>query len=326
MSCRVTDNLPRELNTIDDGKWARGSVNLSFPGVLLSSSSRLCAAIGFQIDAGAVLSVAEPMFCDPETPEIQSAWMLRLFDEVRAECSRRNCTSVRAIEPANVVNDSQMVLLTGRGFSIKATICQWIRRLSDSDPTVTTPLKSGLKSSDPELRDVPCRALGQDADLRGRVELLLRHVLADAMDLVTLPSPDPDELLDDWIQQGATLLLAEYEGTLIGLCCVVAVKFDAAESLIDEIQIQYIGVVSEFRSRGIASLLIHSIAPHFSGQTASVELTFTTIAAFCDNLNIPAKRLYAASGFEQRSEFNVWCCHVDATDSKPILSSEALEL
>ena len=161
-SCRITDDLPRELATIADASCSEDGSDLPrpiFPGVLLSFAGELCVAIGFDVEPGRTMAITAPIFLCPAAAEIQSNWIQQLFREVLREATRRQCRLARFLRPTSNLNDPDLIpgLLSEAGFSIRAGIAQWENTIA---------LESGVESSRqdevPSLPGIDCEQLPGD--------------------------------------------------------------------------------------------------------------------------------------------------------------------
>jgi GNAT superfamily N-acetyltransferase len=230
--------------------------------------------------------------------------------EVIHQAHRSRSVLIRSLQrelpepsPAWILN-----ALSDQGFSRQAQVVRWTKTVIPSHgPTAPKNAQEGKrKSSDLQFRRLTEADLTSD---RNQLKSLLNNVFRQTEDLKSLPSPDADELLDDWHTNQGRVFVAEVQGASVAVC-VCTPELDA-ESISGSraFRIQYIGVRPDYRLKGIASGMLHHVPEWLasSGEVASGHIL--QLSAFADLSNQPASDLYRRCGFFLEAQMGLWCRH-----------------
>ncbi len=173
------------------------------------------------------------------------------------------------------------------------------------------PLDSSISArpaSGHSIRSVPVRTLTENSEGRRRCLELLVPILADSSDLLQLPSPLPEALLDDWDESGGILFLeSDAEDRSVGLCCCVNGESRHSAGTGHGLEIRFIGVLPPLRNQGCGRRLL-AAAANFARELPSGSTTAAPIglSACVDADNQPAVELYQRAGFSLQRPFQLW--------------------
>jgi ribosomal protein S18 acetylase RimI-like enzyme len=186
------------------------------------------------------------------------------------------------------------------GLQCRARFAIW--QLSSDSATPARP------AAGHSIQGVPVRSMIHTPDGRRRCTELLTAILADSSDLIQLPTPQPDALLDDWdASDGLLFLESDAAERLVGICCSVPGESPGAAGNANGLEIHFVGVLPALRNQGCGHRLLaataefaHSI-PAQSSIAPPMQLT-----ACVDADNKPAIRLYQRAGFSFQRPFQLW--------------------
>jgi ribosomal protein S18 acetylase RimI-like enzyme len=218
--------------------------------------------------------------------------------------------------------------LTRSGFTLHARISHWKRR-----PT----RPSSLTVPAPQIHSLTAEILQHQTGHRDELTSLLQQVLQNSSDLTNIDSPNPADLIAEWIEEHATLLV-EYNthGTPRGLCCCISRQANKRYGIPNSVEIRYLGVHPEYRRQGIGHRLINA-AVHFAftGKTTQLPPNIspnnntprqfpkaTEINICVDEHNLPAISLYQKTGFIRDRKLQLWIDAKADTDSGRRLTHE----
>lgn len=312
-SCRITDDLPHQLATFSYGLRSAGPgplLRAAFPGMLLTCAGELCAAIGFDVEPGGILTITAPIFPGDHSAESHLVWGRKLLKQVLGEAARRRCCVVRFVQPLTNTDNSDafIPLLSENGFSIRAGVVKWEKsyeRDAEFQQSLDVEYQS-LALSGIDVEAFSGDVLKTSVAERDKVLNLLREVLSTTHDLPNLSSPDAEDLLDDWIRHQATIIVSRRGGSGIAICVCVP-EFDPDSTATAAIRIQYFGVIPEHRSTGVATGLLHLVPWVLEASEIPELADEIQLTALCDAANQPAMQLYRTCGFQSRADFNIWC-------------------
>jgi len=308
--CRVTNDLPSELAPVNDASHSGSHHELTlptFPGILLSCSGQLCAAMGFDVEPGRTLAVTAPVFFQQATPTVLSEWMRQLLHKVLTEVARRDCRSVRFLHSRKMTAsiDLLLPLLTEAGFSVRTRITAWTKNFPDGADCEWSVPRGDLSSRAMTWSTLSWETLITSASHRAMILDHLRDILSVTQDLVRLPSPDSEELLDDWIRQQAVIVLGHRGQQCIALCvCVWEIPSNDPQKA--TLQIQYVGVIPKHRRTGAASAMMRFLPQLVPVTNEPDTARCLQLTAFADTSNVAAAHLYQSCGFQADSEYDLW--------------------
>jgi len=160
----------------------------------------------------------------------------------------------------------------------------------------------------------------QNRPMKQKLRELLRTILSDSTDLSALPTPSPDDLVENWISRNSFVVLYHTPGGIpVGLCCVDPESSSERRSPpIPAVRINYLGVHPANRRAGIASRLIREICQQLSlvirladthsqrPEQLAPDAMNVEISVHVDQSNLPAIQLYRKSGFQLQSTMELW--------------------
>ncbi|MEY3457304.1 MAG: Acetyltransferase family [Planctomycetota bacterium] len=202
--------------------------------------------------------------------------------------------------------------LTRSGFTRQARISHW-KRLPTRPSSLTVPA--------PQIHSLTAEILQHQTGYREELASLLQQVLQNSSDLTNIDSPNPTDLIAEWIEDQATLLV-DYNthGTPLGLCCCISRQANKRYGIPNSVEIRYLGVHPEHRRRGIGHRLVNA-AVHFAftGKITqpppNISLNnrnprqphkATEINICVDEDNLPAISLYQKNGFVRDRKLQLW--------------------
>ncbi len=315
-SCRISRSLRRELmNAATDPSPFDSSVvtNADFPGIILSIDHADCGGLAFIEESEATIAISDPVFVTPATPEQKRRWFQWMLLEVQAYSSRAPGSLVRSIQPPEAAESRDWITssLKDAGFFIAAKAGYWVKRDCDdlqkdlSAHKVTRPPAMSLKT-------LTFDKWSQDTRLLELLCELVNSILTDTQDLRGLPAATTQALMKQWLDQKASILLAEMNAVTAGLC-VVTNEFNEQSNASREYRIEYVGVRPGSRRLGIASELIRQLpaTQELFGQNSTASPAAETapirLTTFADQLNNSAVELYQKLGLVLEADFDIWC-------------------
>ena len=315
-SCRISRSLRRELmNAATDPSPFDSSVvtNADFPGIILSIDRTDCGGLAFIKESEATIAISDPVFVTPATPEQKRRWFQWMLLEVQAYSSRAPGSLVRSIQSPEPTESRIWITssLKDAGFFIAAKTGYWVKRECDDlqkdlfAHKVTQPPAMSLKT-------LTFEKWSQDTRLLELLCELVNSILTDTQDLQGLPAATTQALMKQWLDQKASILLAEMNARTTGLC-VVTKEFNGQSNASREYRIEYVGVRPESRHLGIASELIRHLPAsqelfeQNSKEGPGIDTNPVCLTTFADQLNNSAVKLYQKLGFVREADFDVWC-------------------
>lgn len=256
-------------------------------------------------------------------------WRL-IVRAVRSAAIQLNVPNIEVLVPNEDLPGNPFVCrsLTRSGLRRQATIGCWER--SNSDEFANTP-------PGPTVSALSAEAISNDKFLREQMLLLLQNILENSADLTNIESPTPEQLLSEWINSDAILLL-EFN-TLeipVALCCCVNHDGNPSSELQRTVEIRYLGVHPNFRRQGAARRLTQAAA-HFatagklpspcprSNLTTNMQTAYNGNARLevnVDEDNGPAVSLYNSTNFVCTRRLQLWTMNSAANTSGRSLSNQ----
>jgi len=134
---------------------------------------------------------------------------------------------------------------------------------------------------------------------------LISMAATQSADLVRLPPPTASQLLQEWQQADAELLIAvDQHGLFLGLC-VLAYTADQPAAADCEQQLLWLAIRPENRRRGIATFLLQTALQTTNRLPAGDQ--HGPLSACVDLHNTAAVQLYRKCGFQQTDHgFGLW--------------------
>lgn len=288
----------------------------SLSGVIIRVSDVTSALIGFHQDpdSNQSLVLSEPIFVSDAGSEARAAWFQQMLSAVIDHANQRDFSQVRFLDWESQCDAMPWIAqeLKIAGFSALASVVGW--KTTAEECLLKTRFFATVKlstvdlnvsSGDPSAQISPVATWipnASPAQKRHReIAETLDQILLNTDDLLGLPAPNAMELLQKWSSQECTLLVAEDETGVVGLC-VFAFKPPTAGDHVPSGQIEYLGVRKEMQRRGIATqMLVYLCRGVSKGISERIDIT-----AFADETNLPANLFYKRFGFEPLCRGKFW--------------------
>ncbi len=327
--CIVNDVLQHltTLGTVTPGPApyrpdAENKSNLS--GLILRVADVTSAAIGFHPDPDSTQSLvlSEPVFVSDTATEVYAAWFRQMLSAVIDHAKQHGFSQIRFLEWESLLDATPWIAreLALAQFSAPASIVGW--RTTAEQCLLRAPPLATVRLSTADLHvsagapDNPAAKLSPAAPWSTNaspaqqryqeIAEALDHILQNTDDLTGLPGPHSNELLQKWGSQECTVLVAEDETRVVGLCAF-AFKPPFAGDPAPSGQIEYLGVRKEMKRQGIASQMLAYLCRGVSrGSDETIQIT-----AFADETNYPANSFYRQCGFEPLCRGKLWCRGID---------------
>lgn len=329
--CCLVNDVMQHLTTLgsmapEPSPYRREAENKAdLSGVIVRVADVSSAAIGFHQDPDCTQSLvlSEPVFVSDAAPEVCMAWFRQMLSTVIDHAQQCEFAQIRFLEWESQCDP---VLLIARElelaqFSALASIVGWKTTAEEcllkANPVATVRLSAAdlhFVSDGPQVELSPFRpALNRSTAQQryGEIAEALDRILENTDDLTDLDAPTANDLLQKWSSQECTLLVAETETGVAGLCAF-AFKPSSDGDSASSGQIEYLGVCKEMQRQGIATqMLAYLCRGVIRGSDETVEIT-----AFADETNLPANSFYRQSGFEPLCRGKLWYREVDTEPKK----------
>lgn len=320
--CHTVNNVLLHLTTL--GKTspepspylpdAENRTNLS--GVIVRVAEITSAAIGIHPDKDSTrtLVLSEPVFIPEACPERRAHWFRQMLSGAISFAQQHDFSRIRFLDWESQ-NDAMPWItreLERADFSASASVVGWQTtaeqclqrtcsaatvRLSTAD---LQSLSESPQTGGPSTISPASDATRTHQRLQDIVEAL-DQILKNTDDLTTIDAPNGNDLLQKWSTQECTLLVAEAETGVAGLCAFAFTPSRTGD-LAATGQIEYLGVRKEMQRQGIATQMLAYLCRGVSrGSDLPVEIT-----AFADETNFPASSFYLRSGFEPQCRGKLW--------------------
>ena len=327
--CCVVNDVMQHLTTLgavapEPLPYRRDAENKDdLSGVILRVAGVTSAAIGFHKDPDSTQSLvlSEPVFVPETAPEVCRTWFRQMLSAVIDHAKQGDFSQIRFLEWESQSDPALLIAheLELAKFSALASIVGWKATTEEcllkASPVVTVRLSTAdlHVPSDGPLSDLsPAfrRALDPSAAQQryGEIAEALDKILENTDDLTGLDAPTANDLLQKWSSQECTLLVAETESGVAGLCAFAFKPSRDGENAASG-QIEYLGVRKEMQRQGIATQMLSYLCRGVSrGSSQAIDIT-----AFADATNVPANSFYRQSGFALLCQGKLWTREVNIT-------------
>ncbi|MFO0999806.1 MAG: GNAT family N-acetyltransferase [Planctomycetaceae bacterium] len=320
--CCVVNDVMQHLMTLgsvtpEPSPYRREAENnAELSGVIVRVAGITSAAIGFHHDPDSTQSLvlSEPVFVSDAAPETSRAWLRQMLSAVIAHAQQTEMAQIRFLEWESHCDPELMIAseLKLAQFSALASVVGWKAtaeecllkasrvatvRLSIADLHALS--DSPQSESSPQFRPAMNTSTAQQR--HREIAVALDRILENTDDLASLDAPTGNDLLRKWSSQECTLLVAETETGVAGLCAFAFKPCSDGDSAAAG-QIEYLGVRKEMQRQGIATQMLSYLCRGVSrGSTQMINIT-----AFADETNAPANAFYRQSGFKLLCRGRLW--------------------
>lgn len=316
--CHVVNNVLQHLTNLgitspEPSPFRFDAENKVDPsGVVLRVDDVTSAAIGFHQDPDSTQSLvlSEPIFVSDAAPGAHATWFRQMLTAVVEHARQQGFAQIRFLDWES--HCSSMPWIAGElelaRFSVRASVVGW--KTTAAECLLRSSHIATVKLS---TADLPAVSHGPPAELPSGIRLprdqqryeeianALDRILENTDDLTGLSTPNARDLLQKWSSQECTVLVAETETGVAGLCAF-AFKPSSDGDSASSGQIEYVGVCKEMQRQGIATQMLAYLCRGVSrGSDQTVEIT-----AFADETNLPANSFYRRFGFEPLCRGNLW--------------------
>jgi ribosomal protein S18 acetylase RimI-like enzyme len=295
-------------------KDAENKADLS--GVILRVAGVTSAAIGFHEDPDSTLSLvlSEPVFVPNAAPEICRTWFRLMLSAIVDHALQSDFAQIRFLEWETPCDPRLLIRpeLELAQFTARATVVGWKTTAAEcllkSKPVATVRLSTADLHAvyDPPQAELsqPFRLTGNPSRVHQRYRAIseaLDRILENSDDLTGVDAPTANDLLQKWSSQDCTLLIAETETEVAGLCAFTFKPSRDGASAAAGL-IEYLGVRKEMQRQGIATQMLSYLSRGVSrGSNQTIDIT-----AFADETNVPANSFYRQSGFKLLCRGKLW--------------------
>ena len=319
--CCVVNDVMQHLTTLGSltpepspyRKDAENNADLS--GVIVRVADVTSAAIGFHPDPDSTqaLVLSEPVFVSDAASEVCRAWFRQMLSAIIDHAQQSEFAQIRFLEWESQCDPMLLIAreLELAQFSALASVVGWKTTAEEcllkASPVATVRLSTadlhvmsdGLQEELSPFRPALNRSTTQQR--YGEIAEALDRILENADDLTGLDAPTANDLLQKWSSQECTLLVAETETEVAGLCAFAFKPSSDGDSSASG-QIEYLGVRKEMQRQGIATQMLSYLCRGVSrGSNQTIDIT-----AFADETNLPANSFYRQSGFEPLCRGKLW--------------------
>lgn len=320
--CRAINNVLHHLTTLgmispEPSPFCLDAENKAdLSGVIVRVADVTSAVIGFHQDPDSTQSLvlSEPVFMADANSEDLAAWFRQMLSAVVDHAKQYEFAQIRFLDWESPYIAMPWIAreLDLAQFSARASVVGWKTtaaecllkashiatvRLSTADLDVPSDGLQAELSPAVRLTTDQSRTQQRYQEIARALDCILDHT----DDLTGLIAPNANDLLQKWSSQECTLIVAEAETGVAGLCAF-AFKPSRDDGDPASGQIEYVGVCKEMQRRGIATQMLAYLCRGVSrGYDRAVEIT-----AFADETNLPANSFYRRFGFEPLCRGKLW--------------------
>jgi GNAT superfamily N-acetyltransferase len=295
-------------------------------GTLLLSTPEYSATGPFAVPDAGRTAADFPVGNDLHTMQTkQAACFRRLLQLARLEAIRNQCDSLRYLLPQSQEEPQwhpshwESLLWTQQelirlGWVRIATAIEMQRDLAD-----TTQGPAGPGTPGRELQFASYRpGTAGFADRSRELVPLLTDILSSHQDLIGTPPPGADRLIQRWADAGRMMLTVTMRSAGGGPEEIAGLLVWSAEAQsvedADLIRIEYMGVRTVHRRRGLASGLIRELSEKSCGlrEFAVRAGRSRRLVVSTDAANDPALRLYLSAQFKPASRCEIWTSQINS--------------
>jgi ribosomal protein S18 acetylase RimI-like enzyme len=290
------------------------ALNAQSPCLLLHSGSALLGyACVSKMNSSLLLS--PPVLLQPLHSDQQAGVLRLLLTFAHEESSRCGLLGPHVLltEESSSENIDVRSVLKLAGFQETTRLSDWRLEYCPRPPCPSDSTRQFIFRNS-------ARVILQNHSLKQQLHELLRTILSDSSDLAALPTPSPDDLIQNWMSSDAFLILYRHpHGAPQGICCINRELPSNAPGLPhSDIRISYLGVHPASRQTGIATRLIQEVCQQIplisqpattngsAPELLAPDAHNTILSVYVDRSNLPAIRLYQKSGFQLQSTMELW--------------------
>ena len=326
--CRAVNNVLHHLTTLgmispEPSPFCLDEENkVDLSGVIVRVANVPSAVIGFHQDPDSTQSLvlSEPVFIADASSEALAAWFRQMLSAVVDHAKQYEFAQIRFLDWESQCNAMPWIAreLELAQFSARASVVGWkttaaecLLKASHIATVRLSTVNLAVPSDGPHAEFSPAVGLTTDQSRTQQryqeIACALDRILENTDDLTGLIAPNANDLLQKWSSEECTLIVAEADTGVAGLCAF-AFKPSRDDGDPASGQIEYIGVCKEMQRQGIATQMLAYLCRGVSrGYDRAVEIT-----AFADETNLPANSFYRHSGFVPLCRGKLWCREVDS--------------
>ena len=326
--CRAVNNVLHHLTTLgmispEPSPFCLDAENKAdLSGVIVRVADVTAAVIGFHQDPDSTQSLvlSEPVFMADASSEAIAVWFRQILSAVVDHAKQYEFAQIRFLDWESQCNAMPWIAreLEVAQFSARASVVGWKTTAAEcllkASHIATVRLSTAdldAPSEGPHAELSPAVGLTTDQSRNQQryqeIACALDRILENTDDLTGLIAPNANDLLQKWSSEECTLIVAEAETGVVGLCAF-AFKPSRDDGDPASGQIEYVGVCKEMQRQGIATQMLAYLCRGVSrGSDRAVEIT-----AFADGTNLPANSFYRRFGFEPLCRGKLWYRGLDS--------------
>ena len=316
--CRAVNDVLHHLTTLGTVSPepapfrfdAESKANLS--GVIVRVADVTSAAIGFHQDPDSTQSLvlSEPVFVADASPEARVAYFRQMLSAIADHAKQHQFAQIRVLDWESQCDALPWIAreLKRAQFSALASVVGWRTTAAEfllkASHIATVKLSIAdlhVSSGGPPAELSPATDQSQAQHRYREIATALDRILENTDDLKGVVAPHANDLLQKWSSQECTLLVAEAETGVAGLCAFAFTPSRDGNSAAAG-QIEYVGVCKEMQRQGIATQMLAYLCRGVSRDSDQI----VEITAFADETNFPANSFYGRFGFEPLCRGKLW--------------------